>query len=82
MLKVVNSRSFGLKILDVNFIKSFRFFILNLSILFNEEQLMDVLEDVDIFYKKFFFEQFVSKAHFLHIQKPYNVGNFRKIANH
>ena len=44
MLKVVNSRSFGLKILDVNFIKSFRFFILNLSILFNEEQLMDVLE--------------------------------------
>lgn len=42
---------------------------------------MDVLEDVDIFYKKFFFEQFVSKAHFLHIQKPYNVGNFRKIAN-
>lgn len=81
LLNLVNYKQIGFKFLDVNFIKNFKTFILNISLIFEEDYIIDVLKGADIIYKQFFYDWSINKLRSKKKKNIFKIGNKKKLYN-
>lgn len=81
LLSLVNYKEIGFKFLDINFIKSFKTFILNISLIFEDDYIIDVLKNDDIIYKQFLYDWSIAKLNSKKKKSIYKVGNKKKLYN-